>query len=67
MWRKLTWFSLLELFLRFDAPVINSRMRQCWIHNELDLALGGPNVELTYDYDHLGDSTEVAPTLTVLC
>merc|ERR1740131_24604 len=48
---------------RFDAPVFNSRLRKCWIHNELDLALVGPKVDLTYDYDHLGDSTEVLAQL----
>jgi len=48
---------------RFDAPVFNARLRKCWIHNELDLALVGPKVDLTYDYDHLGDSTEVLEQL----
>merc|ERR1719481_1183523 len=48
---------------RFDAPVFNSRLRKCWIHNELDLAVVGPKVDLTYDYDHLGDSTEVLQQL----
>jgi len=48
---------------RFDAPVFNARLRKCWIHNELDLAMVGPKVDLTYDYDHLGDSTEVLEQL----
>jgi len=48
---------------RFDSPVFNARLRKCWIHNELDLALVGPKVDLTYDYDHLGDSTEVLAQL----
>ena len=48
---------------RFDAPVIHSRMRKCWTYNELDLALDGPKVDLTYDYDHLGDSTDVLQQL----
>merc|ERR1712183_524296 len=48
---------------RFDAPVFNARLRKCWIHNELDLAMVGPKVDLTYDYDHLGDSTEVLQQL----
>merc|ERR1711872_680821 len=38
-------------------------LRKCWIHNELNLALVGPNVDLTYDYEHLGDSTEVLKQL----
>jgi len=48
---------------RFEAPVFNARLRKCWIHNELNLALVGPNVDLTYDYEHLGDSTEVLKQL----
>lgn len=43
---------------RFEAPVFNARLRKCWIHNELNLAMVGPKVDLTYDYEHLGDSTE---------
>jgi len=48
---------------RFDAPVFNARLRKCWIHNELDLAMVGPKVDLTYDYEHLGDSTNVLQEL----
>merc|ERR1719166_551338 len=48
---------------RFDAPVFNARLRKCWIHNELNLAMVGPKVDLTYDYEHLGDSTEVLKEL----
>merc|ERR1719309_1408246 len=33
---------------RYDAPVFNARLRKCWIHNELDVALVGPKVDLTY-------------------
>lgn len=43
---------------RFEAPVFNARLRKCWIHNELNLAMVGPKVDLTYDYEHLGDSTD---------
>jgi len=48
---------------RFEAPVFNARLRKCWIHNELNLAMVGPNVDLTYDYEHLGDSTDVLKQL----
>merc|ERR1719381_27726 len=48
---------------RFEAPVFNARLRKCWIHNELNLAMVGPKVDLTYDYEHLGDSTEVLKEL----
>jgi len=48
---------------RYDAPVFNARLRKCWIHNELDVALVGPKVDLTYDYEHLGDSVEALQQL----
>jgi len=48
---------------RFDAPVFNARLRKCWIHNELDLAMVGPKVDLTYDYDHLGESADILQQL----
>jgi len=48
---------------RFEAPVFNARLRKCWIHNELDLAVVGPNLDLTYDYEHLGETTETLKKL----
>ena len=48
---------------RFDAPVFNARLRKCWIHNELNVGVVGPKVDLTYDYDHLGDTTEALKQL----
>jgi len=48
---------------RFEAPVFNARLRKCWIHNELNLGVVGPKVDLTYDYEHLGDSAEVLKQL----
>ena len=45
-------FKLNEhIIFRFEAPVFNARLRKCWIHNELDLAVVGPKVDLTYDYE----------------
>lgn len=44
---------------RFEAPLVNTRIRKSFIHNELKVALVGPKVDLTYDYEHLGDSTKV--------
>jgi len=48
---------------RFEAPVFNARLRKCWIHNELNLGVVGPKVDLTYDYEHLGDSADVLKQL----
>lgn len=36
---------------RYEAPLLNARLRKCWIHNELDVGVVGPKVDLTYDYD----------------
>ena len=38
-----------------EAPVLNARIRKAWTRGA-DVALMGPAVDLTYDYDHLGDS-----------
>jgi len=48
---------------RFEAPLLNSRVRKSWIFNELDVALVGTPVDLTYSYDHLGESTDVLSQL----
>jgi len=48
---------------RFEAPILNARIRKCWIHNELDVGLVGPKLDLTYDYDHLGDGADVLKQL----
>ncbi|EFA09221.1 NADH-ubiquinone oxidoreductase 75 kDa subunit, mitochondrial [Tribolium castaneum] len=44
---------------RFEAPLLNSRLRKAYVHKELDVALIGPKVNLTYGYNHLGDDPEV--------
>lgn len=36
---------------RYEAPIFNARIRKAWIHNELDVALIGPKIDLTYDYE----------------
>jgi len=48
---------------RYEAPIFNSRLRKCWIHNELNVGVVGPKVDLSYDYDHLGDSAETVAQL----
>lgn len=48
---------------RFESPVFNARIRKAWIANELDVALVGPRVDLTYTYEHLGDSPKIISEL----
>uniref|UniRef100_A0A3Q2CA70 NADH-ubiquinone oxidoreductase 75 kDa subunit, mitochondrial n=1 Tax=Cyprinodon variegatus TaxID=28743 RepID=A0A3Q2CA70_CYPVA len=44
---------------RYEAPLFNARIRKSWLHNELHIALVGKEVELSYTYDHLGESAKV--------
>ena len=44
---------------RFEAPLFNARMRKGWVHNDLEVAMVGPKVDLTFEHEHLGDNTQV--------
>merc|ERR1712142_1289334 len=44
---------------RYEATLVNARLRKAHIHNETDVALIGTAVDLTYPYEHLGESTQV--------
>ncbi|XP_056145660.1 NADH-ubiquinone oxidoreductase 75 kDa subunit, mitochondrial-like isoform X2 [Lampris incognitus] len=44
---------------RYEAPLFNARIRKSWLHNELQVALVGRAVDLSYTYDHLGESAKV--------
>ncbi|XP_030745348.1 NADH-ubiquinone oxidoreductase 75 kDa subunit, mitochondrial [Sitophilus oryzae] len=48
---------------RLEAPLLNSRLRKGYVHNELDVALIGPKVDLRYKYAHLGDSPSILQQL----
>ncbi|CAH8464438.1 unnamed protein product [Schistosoma turkestanicum] len=48
---------------RFEAPLLNARLRKCWINNDLEIFSLGPKVDLTYDYEHLGDQLETLQSL----
>lgn len=39
---------------RFEAPMVNARLRKAWIHGGADIALLGGQVDLTYPYEYLG-------------
>jgi NADH dehydrogenase (ubiquinone) Fe-S protein 1 len=53
----------MNYYYRYEAPILNARLRKGWIHNELDVAVIGPKVDLTYEYQHLGDSSDVLKQL----
>lgn len=44
---------------RYEAPLLNTRLRKGYVHNEQDIALIGPKVDLSYKYEHLGSSSSV--------
>lgn len=44
---------------RWEATTLNARIRKSWIYNDLQVAVVGPKLNLTYDYDHLGDSPTI--------
>ena len=45
--------------LRWEAPLINSRLRKAWINNNLKAASIGPELNLTYPVDNLGSSANI--------
>jgi NADH-quinone oxidoreductase subunit G len=40
--------------LRWEAPIINARLRKRWLSGKLRIGLIGPRLDLTYRYEHLG-------------
>lgn len=48
---------------RYEAPLFNARVRKNWIHNDLEVAMVGSPVDLTYDYEHVGDSVDILQEL----
>lgn len=43
---------------RYEAPVFNARVRKTWMHADLRVGLLGPELDLTYEYDHLGQDAK---------
>jgi NADH-quinone oxidoreductase subunit G len=44
---------------RWEAPVLNARIRKNWLYGNLPIALVGANSDFTYDYEDLGSSLDV--------
>lgn len=36
---------------RYEAPLLNTRLRKGYVHREQNIALIGPKVDLSYDYE----------------
>lgn len=48
---------------RLEAPLLNARIRKCFLQNDLQVALVGSKVDLSYEYEHLGDSAQILQDL----
>ena len=48
---------------RYEAPLVNTRLRKGYIHGEQTIALIGPDVDLTYNHEHLGQSPDIITQL----
>ena len=44
---------------RWEAPLVNARLRKSWLENNLQVASIGPEIDLTYDVDWLGESPAI--------
>jgi NADH-quinone oxidoreductase subunit G len=44
---------------RWDAPVLNARIRKAWLANDMKLANIGPAVDLTYPIEQLGNDITI--------
>lgn len=44
---------------RMEAPLVNARIRKAWLHFGLQVASVGPEAELTYPHQRLGDDAAV--------
>lgn len=42
---------------RYEAPLFNARIRKAYLHNNLEAAVLGSPVDLTYKYEFLGESS----------
>ncbi|KAK9728205.1 ndufs1 NADH-ubiquinone oxidoreductase subunit [Basidiobolus ranarum] len=48
---------------RHEAPILNTRLRRNFLHNDLDIGVVGQSVDLTYEYDHVGDNASAIEKL----
>lgn len=44
---------------RWEAPIINARIKKCTINNNLKIALIGEKTDLTYKYDYYGNEPQI--------
>lgn len=44
---------------RIESPVLNARLRKRWATSDFPVGVVGPKADLTYGYEHLGDTTKI--------
>ncbi len=49
---------------RWEAPIINARLRKRWLRGGFPVGVVGPRHDLTYDYDYLGAGPETLEQLS---
>jgi NADH-quinone oxidoreductase subunit G len=49
---------------RWEAPIVNARLRKRWMRGNFPVAMVGPRPDLTYDYDYLGAGPETLEQLS---
>lgn len=48
---------------RYEASLINARLRKAYLHHDLPVGVVGPAANLTYPYDHIGENLNVIQDL----
>ena len=48
---------------RLESPVLNARIRKAYLNNQIKIGLVGTPANLTYDYYHLGNTTNTIKEL----
>jgi NADH-quinone oxidoreductase subunit G len=48
---------------RWEATLLNARIRKAWMNGHVEIAVIGPKLDLTYPYEYLGEGPEALDTL----
>lgn len=48
---------------RYEAPLLNTRLRKAYVHNEADIAMIGPQVDLSYNHENLGNDANIISSI----
>lgn len=48
---------------RYEAAILNSRIRRTWMHNEATVAVIGEKIDANYEYEHIGTTVQALEDL----